>query len=90
MYRIGALVGISKTKYHTISEFSSKMSIKYPSIQTEIYTIAYAFMKEKYSPQSSYSENLDTCWKTIRNYLWREIVGRSFKWTQKNETTSPL
>ena len=90
MYRIGALVGTSKTKYQTIGEFSSKISTKYPSIQTEIYTIAYAFMKEKYSPQSSYSENLDTCWKTIRNYLWREIVGRSFKWTQKNETTSPL
>ena len=90
MYRIGTLVGTSKTKYQTIGEFSSIMSTKYPSIQTEIYTIAYAFMKEKYSPQSSHSKNLDTCWKTIRNYLWREIVGRSFKWTQKNETISPL
>ncbi|MDE0745420.1 MAG: hypothetical protein OSB66_06790, partial [SAR202 cluster bacterium] len=86
MYRIGTLAGTSKNRYQTIGEFSSKLSTRYPSIHTEIHTIAYALMKEKYSTQSSYSENLDICWKTIRNYLWREILGRSFKWAQKNET----
>jgi hypothetical protein len=85
MYRIGALAGASKNKYQTIGEFSLKLSTRYPRIRTEIYTIAYALMKEKYSTQSPYSENLDTCWKTIRNYLWREIAGRFFKWAQKNE-----
>ena len=87
MYRIGTLAGTSKNRYQTIGEFSSKLSTRYPNIHTEIHTIAYAFMKEKYSTQYSYSENLDICWKTIRNYLWREILGRSFKWAQKNETS---
>ena len=86
MYRVGALAGTSKNKYQTIGEFSSILSTRYPSIHIEIYTIADALMKEKYSTQSPYSENLDDCWKTIRNYLWREIAGRSFKWSQKNET----
>ena len=85
MYRVGALAGTSKNKYQTIGEFSSILSTRYPSIHIEIYTIADALMKEKYSTQSPYSENLDDCWKTIRNYLWREIAGRSFKWSQKNE-----